>query len=131
MNQDDDAKRTVLDLETQRYAAMVRSDVHTLARMFADELVYSHSDGGRDTKGSLLEKIVSGYLTYFAIDNPDQEVTIIDRTAVVTGRMVAHLNVDGAARRLNNRCLSVWVLRGGDWLFLAYQPTVLPQIRSA
>lgn len=122
----DTAEQVVNGLELRRYQAMIEADVSTLAQMFADELVYSHSDGGRDTKSSLLDKIASGQIDYIEAENPDQQIAVVGHTAIVTGRMVAHLRVAGATRRLNNRCLSVWAHRDREWSFLAFQPTVLP-----
>ena len=120
------AEQDVRDLELARFRAMIEADPDTLARIFADELAYGHSDGGHDTKASLIDKIASGHLDYLDIGNPDLKVAVVGETAIVTGRMVARLRVGGATRHLNNRSLSVWARSDRRWLFLAFQPTVLP-----
>lgn len=94
-----------------------------LSEIFADELVYNHSSGGRDTKASLLEKIENGSIAYLEIEDPDQEILVIGGTAVITGRMVARVRVGGELRVLNNRTMSVWILRDGLYQFLAFQPS--------
>ena len=83
------AEQDVRELELGRFRAMIEADRITLARMFADELAYGHSDGGFDTKASLIDKIASGHLDYLDIQNPDLKVAVVGETAIVTGRMVA------------------------------------------
>ena len=109
-------------LERRRFRAMIAADVPALSELCADELVYRHSSGGRDTKASFLDKIATGYLDYLEIHDPDQEVTLAGHTAVVAGRMVARLRVGGETRQLNNQTLAVWTCRADRWTFLAFQP---------
>ena len=113
-------------LERRRRQAMIEADISALTEIFADELVYNHSSGGRDTKASLLEKLADGSLDYLEIENPDQEITIVGQTAVVTARMIARVRVGGTLRSPNNKTLAVWILRDGRWQFLAFQAAALP-----
>ena len=66
-------REEVLQLERQRAAAMVREDIGALQELLAEDLSYTHSDGRRDTKESLLALIAGPSMRYLGIDYSDQE----------------------------------------------------------
>ncbi len=115
------------ELEEERYRAMLQADVPALEALLADEMLYAHSDGARDTKRSYLEKLASGFFDYVEIRRPEETIVIAGATAIVAGRMAGHVRVGGQDRHLDNSSLAVWALRDGRWQLLAYQPTVLPK----
>ena len=119
-------RKALEEMEQRRRQAMIESDIGALTEIFADELVYNHSNGSRDTKASLLEKLADGSLDYLEIENPDQEIMVVGQTAVVTARMIARIRVGGTLRSPNNKTLAVWLLRDGRWQFLAFQAAALP-----
>jgi len=116
----------ILELETRRYAAMRAGDVETLRDLLADDLVYTHSFGDRDSKASYLDKVAAGVFRYGEIRRSEEQVLIHGDSATVVGRMGADVHVAGTLRRLDNRFLAIWVRQGGRWQFLAYQPTPMP-----
>lgn len=113
-------------LEDRRYDAMLRNDLATLDELLSEELVYTHSNGQRDTKVEYLSQVESGHFKYFAISRPEEEIRVFGDMAMVVGRMVARVTVGGAERRLDNRSLAIWIRQGGRWRFVAYQPTPVP-----
>lgn len=116
----------ILELETRRYAAMRAGDVAALRDLLADDLVYTHSFGDRDSKTSYLDKVAAGVFRYGEIRRSEEQVLIHGDSATVVGRMGADVHVAGTLRRLDNRFLAIWVRQGGRWQFLAYQPTPMP-----
>lgn len=124
-NKDQNVRADIGECERLRYDAMIRGDVQALDRMFAEEAVYTHSKGERDTKQSYLEKVARKHFDYLRIDRPEQEISVVGDTAIVVGRMTADVRVEDKIRRLDNRNLAVWVRCDGEWKFLAYQPTVM------
>ncbi len=122
---DQAARVAVAECERLRYDAMLRADADALDGMFAEEAVYTHSKGERDTKHSYIEKVARRYFDYLRIDHPEQEIAVVGDTAIVVGRMTAEVKVVDEIRHLDNRNLAVWVRRDGRWKFLAYQPTVM------
>ncbi len=116
----------ILELETRRYAAMQAGDVAALRDLLADDLVYTHSFGDRDSKTSYLDKVAAGVFRYGEIRRSEEQVLIHGDSATVVGRMGADVHVAGTLRRLDNRFLAIWVKQGGRWQFLAYQPTPMP-----
>jgi ketosteroid isomerase-like protein len=122
----DDIAREIARLEDARYAAMIKGDVEALGALLADDLVYAHSFGDRDSKESYVAKVKSGNITYSEISHPIERIIARGDMAIVAGRMIATAMVGGEVRRLNNSCLAVWARREGRWELVAYQPTPLP-----
>jgi ketosteroid isomerase-like protein len=116
----------VLAAEDRRYRAMVEADLDTLDRLCADELSYAHSSGVRDTKAEYFAKVRSGYYVYRRIDHPVERVEVVGDTAIVVGRMVADLVVDGVEKTIDNLALAVWTRTAQGWRLLAYAPTRQP-----
>lgn len=125
----DDAAATraeILELETRRYRAVVAGDFDLFRSLCHPQLVYTHSNGSRDTVDSYVEKCASGFYVYHRIDHPTTEILLVGDTAVVVGEMNAAITAGGKDKELLNNSIAVWVKEGGSWLLLAYQPTPRP-----
>jgi uncharacterized protein (TIGR02246 family) len=120
-------EQEVLRADDARCAAMLAGDADALAPLLAERLSYTHSNGTRDTRESLLRKLAEGFFDYREIENPVEQVTVVGDTAMVVGRMTASVVAGGKPVQLNNSVLTVWVREDGDWRLLGYQPTPLPQ----
>jgi ketosteroid isomerase-like protein len=79
--------QTIEQLERQRFDAQVSKDFPTLEKIFADDLIYTHSNGHQDSKTSYIESIRTGQSRYDKVDIEDLTVRAYndDRTAVVNG----------------------------------------------
>lgn len=121
-------KKTIHDLEEKRHAAMLASDVDTLSEMFADEFVFTHSDGAQDSKEEYLEKLRTRVFYFSTMERPQENILIIGDTAAVLSQMIATVNVPSIdlTKVLNNLYLAVWARANGKWKLLAVQPTPLP-----
>jgi ketosteroid isomerase-like protein len=117
----------IQEMERLRFEAMEAADVEQLTAMFHDQLVYSHSNGSRDSRDLYIAKIKEGRLKYRGISHPVEKIVLVGNTALVAGRMTATAWVNGKAKWLDNNSLAVWVREDGGWKFLAYQPTPLPR----
>jgi hypothetical protein len=100
----------ISELEARRYQAMTDADTATLGELFAPGLAYTHSDAVTD---GLLE-------------HPESSIVVHGDSALVFGDMRGEAHVGGQLRKLNSKCLSVWVRDGGRWALLAFQPTKYP-----
>lgn len=128
-NRPDDLASTqaeILKLETQRYQAVVNGEFDVFRDLCHPDLVYTHSDGSRDSVDSYLDKCRSGFYVYHQIEHPVDEVLLAGDTAVVVGQMNAHITAGGKRKQLVNNSIAVWVKDNGTWLLLAYQPTPRP-----
>jgi ketosteroid isomerase-like protein len=120
------ADAEVLTLEYRRYEAVTKQDFEAFEAMCHPDLVYTHSNGERDSLESYLHKCRTGHYVYHRIAHPVEKVVIAGDTAIVVGEMQADITAGGKDLHLNNSSLAVWVRGDGAWKLLAYQPTVLP-----
>lgn len=117
-------------LEDDRYQAILSGDLAAFSSLCHPDLVYTHSNGERDTLESYIEKCKAGFYKYHAIDHPIEKIIATETVAVVAGGMRASLTAGGKDLELDNSSLAVWVKEDSMWKFLAYQPTVLPAASS-
>ncbi|MFF2842413.1 nuclear transport factor 2 family protein [Paenarthrobacter sp. NPDC057981] len=115
-------------LEHERFDAIVEGDLEKFASLCHERLVYTHSDGSRDTLDSYLGKVRRGVYNYSRISHPVDQIIVIGDVALVVGRMTADLTINGTPKRLDNTSLAVWVREADQWKFLAYQPTPAPTV---
>jgi ketosteroid isomerase-like protein len=108
-------------LEDERFRAMVGADEAGLKRLLSDQLVYTHSNAGVDSKASLIESILTRR-PYQKIESPEREVRLFGDTAVVSGQA----RIDLGTRILNARYTDVWVKSAEGWQMVAWQSTPIP-----
>ncbi|GAA4381429.1 nuclear transport factor 2 family protein [Hymenobacter koreensis] len=63
-----EAQKEVEALERQRFEAQVKKDYAFLERVFADDLVYTHSNGKQNGKPDYIQSIKDGKSVYDKID---------------------------------------------------------------
>ena len=114
-------------LEDRRCQAMIDKDMKTLEAIYADELIYTHSNAAVDDRASYLAGIKSGKFDYKAIKRSDVTVSVIGDTALVAGRAQISVRSSGVDRELDSRFLIVWVKRSGGWQAAAWQSTPVPK----
>lgn len=119
----DEVTQLIRTLEQARYDAMIAADITALDGLLAPELIYTHSNGERDSKGSYLERVQGAHFLYHSISHRVEEVIVYPQTVIVTGVMQADVTVAGQRRQLNNNNLAVWTSSEGRWRLSAYQPT--------
>lgn len=115
----------ILAIEEARYRAMIAGNSRELEDILDVNLIYTHSDGSRDSRETYLAKLTSGYFRYRRIDAPIDVISSFDDTAVVAGRMFADVEVGDDKRNLSNAYLAVYRRRNDVWRLVAYQPTPL------
>ena len=121
-----ETKDTIRLLESRRYRAMCEADARTLEELLADSLVYTHSYGGADSKGSYLDGIRSKKWQYQAVERPIEDIQVHGDCAVVTGQVRIELLSSGQPKKLNSRFTNVWVKGRQGWQMVAWQSTPLP-----
>jgi ketosteroid isomerase-like protein len=122
----DARQKEVLAAEEARRNAMLQSDVATLNRLLSDVMVYTHSSGGKDSKASWLSKLSDGSLRYDRLAFTDLNVTVVNDTALLTGRMNATAVHSGQPRMVDSLYLAVWVKQPTGWQLVAAQGTPVP-----
>ena len=117
----------VLAAEDARYAAMIAQDFGALDRLLADDLLYTHSTAGTDSKADYIAALRSGKYRYKAARREGVTVRIHGTTAIVNGRATIDVDVEGAPRTLSNVFINVWVRTSAGWRMSAWQSTPVPK----
>lgn len=122
--QESDA-RTLLGLEDDWAAALVRRDEATFQRLLADGFVYTEDDRTM-SREALLHDIVAGADTVKAARNEDMRVHCFGATAVVTGWLIVRGR--GAAGPFDRRYrfTDTWLRRSGRWQVVAAHDYLVP-----
>ena len=118
-----DATTEILALEERRCAALIAKDFATLDELFADEVLYTHSSGSRDSRASYLESMRSNALTYRSITRSDTELAVYDGAAIIATGVTLEITSNGADKTINARATITWVRDGDRWRFAAWQST--------
>ena len=100
-------------LERRRFAAQISKDFAVLNELFADDLVYTHANGHRDTKASYLESIRTGQSRYDQVDIDELLVRPYndEQAAVVNGTIRINLGpgADGQANTVRIKYVTVQI----------------------
>ena len=119
-------EQAVIDTEKQRFAAQVSKDATVLDRVLADDLVYTHSHGGSDTKQSFIQAIQSGKSKYDSMDALEQNVRVYGNTAVINGKCLMKAASNGEVVSTVLRYTDVYVRKGKQWQLVAWQSLKVP-----
>jgi ketosteroid isomerase-like protein len=122
----DDVKK-IEELENKRYDAMLNADIHVLDDLLHEDLIYSHSTGGLDTKEIYLSALRDGVSIYKTVKRDDQTVRIKGDIGLVFNHVQIHAEHKGSDLRLDNRLLAVWSRDKGIWRLLAIQSGAIPK----
>ena len=125
------AKSEVEALERQRFAAQVSKDYDFLGRVFADDLIYTHSGGKIDSKETYINSIKEGKSVYDKIEVEELRIRPYNdqKSAVVNGTiMITQPPVDGKPNLLHIRYAVVYIKnKAHGWQLVMWQSLKLPQ----
>ena len=97
------------ELERKRFAAQVSKEYDFLEKIFADDLVYTHSSGKQDTKDSYIASIKDGKSVYSKIDVEEMKIRVYANTAVINGQVMIEQNAaDGKVSNLHLKYTAVY-----------------------
>ena len=125
------AKAEVEASERQRFKAQVSKDFDFLGKVFADDLIYTHSNGKIDSKEAYINSIKEGKSVYSAIDVEELRIRTYndEKAAVVNGTiMITQPPVDGKPTLTHIRYAVVYVKnKGKGWQLVMWQSLKLAQ----
>jgi hypothetical protein len=117
----------VKSAEQARCAAMLANDAAGLDAVLDARLAFHHSNGAVDDKPAFLAKMAAGRIQYVSIDwSEDAVIGLAPDAALLTGRMLTVVRVEGQEKRLDNRVLEGWARDGDTWRLVAFQSTPIP-----
>ena len=117
----------VLQLEKDRFKAMINHDRSFLSNCLAEDLVYVHSNGMQDTKESLMDKIMSGALQYTSVEVQQADIRTFKETAWIHGaaKIKVRNGKDSPEMELSIRYLDIYKREDGEWKLVAWQSAKL------
>lgn len=122
----DTVTKAVIDAEQARCAAMLSGDLVALGSLLDLRLAFHHSNGAVDDKAAFMTKMAAGRIAYVSIVWEGATVTVLgDSAAILTGKMITVVKVEGVEKTLENRVLEVWAHTAGAWAMVAFQSTPL------
>ena len=116
----------IIKLEQDRVDAVIKGDTAKLEQIFADDLVYTHSNARVETKSDFLNSVKSGSIKYESMKHSNVQVTLYGNTAVMRGESDIKVVNNGQAAAFRIRFLNVYVKQDGRWQMTAWQSTRLP-----
>jgi ketosteroid isomerase-like protein len=121
-----DAAGDIQTLERERFMAYVQSDVAALNRIFADDMVYIHSNGLPDTKAAVVQSFASGDLKISRFDAEEIKVRQIGDVMVAVGLVHVDLVNKGTAAKFDLRYTAIYVIQVGQWRLVHVQNARVP-----
>lgn len=116
-------EQEVLDVEKQRFLAMVDEDVKMLNEIISEDLHYIHSNGSVDTKKTFIGAIENGKRSYDDITIETYKVRVYhNNTAIINAECIYHRkDGNGNPNNLKLRYTDVYVKTDQGWKFVAWQ----------
>jgi uncharacterized protein (TIGR02246 family) len=118
----------VLQVEQQRERAQEASDIPTLDKILADDLIYCHTGGRIDTKPSMLDTLKKFPGRYQKITLSDTKVRVDGNMAVINGSI--DFTTTGGGRGVSTQhalTTIVYEKRDGRWQMISEQSTLKPE----
>ena len=120
----EDRKDDILAAEQRRADAMLRNDAEALDAILDPRLLFAHATGAIDDKPAYCAKMAAGRIEYLSIAWSEAQITALgDDHALLTGRMATAVKVEGQAKQLDNRVMTVWAKGPDGWRLLVFQST--------
>jgi hypothetical protein len=123
---DESAIAAVIAADYARGVALVAADTNTLAKLLADDLRYTHSDGKLESKTAHIGAIVGG-LRYasFATSNVTGQIVTPD-VVVLTGIIDQRKGIAGKWKDSHLMFHAVWRRKPDEWQLASLQTAVPP-----
>src|SRR5918995_46970 len=86
-------EKEMLGLEDKRFAAMIARDFAALDQLTHNDLLYTHSSGVTDTKGSWIESMKSGQVKYKSVNCSGRQVRFFGEVALIRGSAAIEVDI--------------------------------------
>lgn len=108
-------EQEVLDLSARKFVWMQNKQLDSLEAILDDRLMYIHSNGWVETKSEVIDDLKNGKLTYEQVKLTESRVRLWDDTAIVTGKGIFNVVLDGKPLEFNLGFSEVYILQYGKW----------------
>ena len=115
-------QQAVADASEKLRLAMISGDKTVLESLILPELTYGHSGGHIDDAKEFVEKLVSKKSNFLTIENTNQSIQIVDKTAIVRNHLYGKTaDLGKEPGEVNLDILYVWSKTKNGWKLLARQ----------
>ncbi|HKX27783.1 MAG TPA: nuclear transport factor 2 family protein [Blastocatellia bacterium] len=125
--QENKSEQAVLKAEQEWEEALLKGDAAKLDGLYAETLIYTHSNGSVDNKKAYIDNIKSGFSKYQSMKREEIKVSIYGTTALVTCRWTVSFSNGENKVSANARYLHAYALENGKWRMVAHQATRIIQ----
>jgi ketosteroid isomerase-like protein len=126
-SQDSSIENAILKVEHQRDEAIQSRDMAVLDRIQSDDLSFVNTRGQVLNKAQYMAEIQSGELKFQSFQQDDYRFHIFGDIVVLTGRSSGVVEYHGKLNKTPRRFTIVYVKRNGEWKFVSYQATLIPE----
>lgn len=115
-------QQAVANVSEKLRLAMISGDKAVLESLILPELTYGHSSGHIDNATEFVEKLVSKKSNFLNIENTNQSIQVVDKTAIVRNHLFAKTDDLGKGLgEVDLDILYVWQNTKNGWKLLARQ----------
>lgn len=108
-----------------RDASLLKKDRATMERFYADDYVYTHSNGTVNDKAREIAEYMSSGMKWSTQKSDDLRVRVYHDMAIVTGLSTLTGSAAGYVSG-PRRFTEIWVKRNGRWQTVGGQSTLVP-----
>lgn len=125
-----DIKDEILKVERERDQAMVKGDIATLDRIFADDYFWVSVDGTIHVKAERFADLRSGVVKYESFEQDNYRVQAYPDTVVLTGRAFSPVQYHGRVNSNPRQFTNVYIKENGIWRLAVHQSTPIVEQAS-
>jgi len=111
--------------QTLNEASLLKKDRATMERLYADDYVYTHSNGTVNNKAQEIAEYMSSDMKWTAHKSDNLKVRVYHDVAIVTGLSTLTGSAKGYVSG-PRRFTEMWVRRNGRWQTVGGQSTIVP-----
>ena len=109
-------ERAVLWAQARYCQAMTEADIDTMRELVAEDKVFTHMSGRRQTREEYFADVAGGRLTYYAVGIADPKIDVDGNTARITYTAVLNADAYGARGTFRMKGTHRYEKRDGAWI---------------
>lgn len=110
LDQNSELSVNIQNIHLQKFKWFIEKNTDSLSTLLHENVHYIHSNGWKETKQELIHNIKSGKLTYHSVTVHESDVRIEGNTAIVTGKGIFNVALDGKGMEIPLYYTEVYVL---------------------
>lgn len=119
------AERDLRRLEQQWSDAFNSRDARTLDRLLAADFVFVNRNGRVMNRSEYVDMVVN-HIRVISGGILDLDIRTYGTTGIAVARFTGTTSFDGSVSTSNFRFIDVWTKRGGRWIAVSSQDTLIP-----